>query len=66
MIVLPFVLMVISLLIFSLARRSRETVWLAGIFVGFVLINAVIMLYYAKMGGLNADEQRLFFVFPQF
>ena len=66
MIIIPFILIAISLLSFSLARRQRETVWLAGIFVGFVLINAVIMLYYAKTGGLNSDEQRLFFIFPQF
>lgn len=66
MIIIPFILIAISLLIFSLARRQRETVWLAGIFVGFVLINAAIMLYYAKTGGLNSDEQRLFFIFPRF
>lgn len=66
MIIIPFILIAISLLIFSLARRQRETVWLTGIFIGFVLNNAVIMLYYAKMGGLNSDEQRLFFIFPKF
>lgn len=66
MIIVPFILIALSLLIFSLARRQRETVWLAGIFVGFVLINTVIMLYYAKMGGLNSDEQKLFFIFPSF
>lgn len=65
MIIIPFLLIAISLLCFSLVRRQRETVWLAGIFVGFVLINAVIMLYYARTGGLNSDEQKLIFIDPR-
>ncbi len=66
MIVAIFILISASLAVFIFIGRQRETVWLAGIYTGFILINIGLMLYYAKMGGVSSNEQFLFFIFPQF
>lgn len=56
--------MIISLFVFVINKWSTESIWLSGLFIGFIMTNIGLMFYYAKMGGLIANEQIFFFLTP--
>ncbi len=66
MIILALILMIISLFVFVINKRSAESIWLSGLFIGFIMSNIGLMFYYAKMGGLIEKEQIFFFLTPRF
>lgn len=56
--------MVISLFVFVINKRSTESIWLSGLFIGFIMANIGLMFFYAKMGGLIEKEHVIFFLTP--
>lgn len=64
MIILALILLVISLFVFVINKRSAESIWLSGLFIGFIMANIGLMFFYAKMGGLIEKEQIFFFLTP--
>lgn len=64
MIILALLLLIVSLFVFVINKRRAESIWLTGLFVGFIMCNIGLMFYYAKMGGLIDKELILFFLTP--
>jgi len=62
LIILTLIMMIISLFVFVFNNRNKESIWLSGLFIGFILANIGLMFYYAKMGGLIYNEQIFFFL----